>query len=58
LILAGRQERLRRPPRTPAVRLPWPTRAALGEEEFVAAWAAGRAMSLEDALALDESRES
>jgi len=33
-------------------------RAALGEEEFVAAWSAGRAMSLEDALALDESRES
>jgi hypothetical protein len=33
--------------------------AALGEEAFAAAWAAGRALSLEDAvsLALDETHE-
>jgi hypothetical protein len=35
-------------------------RTALGEEAFAAAWAAGRAMSLEDAiaLALDETPET
>jgi hypothetical protein len=35
-------------------------RAALGEEEFVAAWSAGRALSLEDAVtyALQDSTTS
>jgi hypothetical protein len=36
------------------------TRGALGEKAFAAAWAAGRALSLDEAiaLALDEEREA
>jgi tetratricopeptide (TPR) repeat protein len=58
--LLGAAEALREVPRAPRVpsrqadyeRTRADVRAALGEEAFAAAWAAGRAMSLEDAVAL------